>query len=84
MTVQQFYSDESKWCQDSLEDGKGAKCLLGALSFCYDTKERYTAALAKLVTAVQAYTGYQSIARFNDDKDTHFSDIRLVIEQAEL
>jgi len=82
MTVQEFYTDESKWCKDTLSDGKGATCLLGALSSCHQTKGAYTQALGQLVAAIQAYVGYTSVARFNDAETTTFADIVKVVRMA--
>jgi hypothetical protein len=93
MTLQEFYSNPDNWVQGVLFQSVGdkvRKCMLGALSDCYTTKESYTAALGRLREAcnsehhtnpIDRRMGW-SISAFNDHPKTTIEDIQKVVKRA--
>jgi hypothetical protein len=93
MTLQEFYSNPDNWVQGVLFQSVGdkvRKCMLGALSDCYTSKESYTAALGRLraacnrennINPIDARMGW-SVSAFNDHPKTTIEDIRRVVKAA--
>ncbi len=98
MTVQQFYSDESKWAKGELYNDDYTKaCLLGALCLCYvpsvayagvtataQETMAYTSALSRLCNTLFELYRDQSISRFNDSRDTTFEMLQNVCKLAKI
>ena len=61
-------------------------CLLGGLRRCYPDLNEYAEARKRLVMAISLHKGREniSIPEFNDSVNTRFSDIRAVIEKAQV
>jgi hypothetical protein len=92
MTLQELFTDESRWTKDAFaRNAKGKArgplepdavrwCLMGALDFCYGPKSRQQATLRRKIETSPSY--HTGIAQFNDSTETTFADIRKVIEEA--
>jgi len=85
MKVFDFYNGHpERWCQHSLLNRQGQRCLDGALMHCYGEFEGYHIARVAVHRAI-ASEGYPySITAYNDASTRTFEDILAVVKAADV
>lgn len=83
-TMQEFFAAPGRWCQNSSLDIQGRSCLMGAVSRCYYPTGEPTLAVAKLQAVLRArgYDGDSSIVKYNDTTGRTITEIRALVEEA--
>lgn len=80
-----FNGHPERWCQHSMINRHGQRCLLGALEFIYPRQRGYDnsclwRAQGAVVAALPSH--YESIVRFNDRPRRTFKQILAVVKKA--
>ena len=93
MKVKELLSDRSKWCQGSFAtDAEGNPrgimapdatrfCLRGALGRCYPEQTEYDAARKRLESSLSSHS---CLMEFNDSTFTTFTDVKELLERADV
>lgn len=79
MTLQTFFATPGAWCQHSLHNGKGQRCLMGALIHVYGD---HTEVMINAKRALLRLIEHWSIEAWNDmDKRTE-TDVQELVKEA--
>lgn len=79
MTLQTFFSNPNNWCQHSLHNGRGQRCLMGAMIHLFgDHTDTMLAVKAKLLRLIEHW----SIEAYNDRDGRTVTDIQELVKEA--